>query len=246
MPVTTLDPLNCAAAPAPSMKRVCAEDAAALSAFLQGLSIHSRRLRFHGACAAASPSLAMRLCNVDGARHQAWLAWSGCGGAAVVVGEARFVVSACGRSAELAIVVADNWQGRGVAHGLMRSLLAAAIAAGVSDLHGDVLGDNPRMQAFMRRHGFALDASAQAYPCGDVLRMARDLRVSAPRPAPLPAAGRLLAGLRSALPGLAALLGVRGAGRPQRASLLAGAQTTPCASIASATFTKPATLAPST
>lgn len=50
-----------------------------------------------------------------------------------MVGEARFVVSAYGRSGELAIAVADDWQGQGVALALTRQLLEAARAAGSSD-----------------------------------------------------------------------------------------------------------------
>jgi len=156
---------------APSLRRACAKDATALSAFFRGLSANSRRLRFHGGCVATTPAMALRLCAVDGRGHQAWLAWVGNGDDAVVVGEARFVVSACGRSAELAIAVADDWQGRGVAQALMRQLLDAARAAGVSDLYGEVLDDNLRMQAFMRGLGFEVDLFARSNP----LRMSRDL-----------------------------------------------------------------------
>jgi acetyltransferase len=189
--LTALAPLYPAATPGSSLRRAGAEDAAALSAFFQGLNAQDRRLRFHGACKGASLALALRLCGVDGVRHQAWLAWVGCGEAAVVVGEARFVVSACGRTAELAMAVAEAWQGQGLADALMRQLLGAASAAGVRELHGEVLDDNLRMQAFMRRHGFEIDPFAP----NDALCMTRELRVAAPRPS----GGGLLAWLRSAL-----------------------------------------------
>jgi len=154
-----------------SLAPVAIADAAALAAFLQRLSARSRRLRFHGA-AAASQGLALRLCSVDGSRHQAWLAWA----QGAVVGEARFVVSACSRSAELALVVADEWHGRGLADALMQQLLAAARAAGVRELYGDVLEDNRCMQAFMRGHGFEPDPLSR----DDALRMTRALK-AAPR-----------------------------------------------------------------
>jgi len=191
MPLTSLAPQDPGAAPSSSLRRAGAEDAAALSAFFQGLNAQNRRLRFHGACKCASLALALRLCGVDGVRHQAWLAWVGCGDAAVVVGEARFVVSACGRSAELAMAVAEAWQGQGLADALMRQLLGAASAAGVRELHGEVLEDNLRMQSFMRRHGFEIDPFARS----DALRMTRELSAAAPRPS----GGGLLAWLRSAL-----------------------------------------------
>lgn len=172
----------------PTLRPACAADAAAISGFLQGLSAATRRQRFHGHCNPRSTTLALQLCQVDGVRHQAWLAWVGQGDDAVVVGEARFVcvadadadadADACPAAAELAITVADDWQGRGVADALMRQLLAAAAVAGVRNLYGEVLDSNVRMQAFMRRHGFEADLFA----CGDVLRMCRV--PVAPRKAP--------------------------------------------------------------
>jgi GNAT superfamily N-acetyltransferase len=177
--------------PAPTLRRARADDAAALSHFLQGLSASSRRLRFHGNCNPQSQALAQQMCDVDGVRHQAWLAWVGTGDTAVVVGEARFVVNtengASMGDAELAIVVADDWQGRGVADALMQQVLKAADAAGLRQLHGDVLNGNARMEAFMQRHGFEADLLA----CGEVLRMSR--AVSAPGAA-LGATGGLMDG----------------------------------------------------
>lgn len=157
--------------PMPTLRRASAEDAEALGEFLQRLGATSRRLRFHGHCNPRSRTVALQLCRVDGVRHQAWLAWTGSGDDAVVVGEARFAVVDGERpgAAELAITVADDWQGRGLADALMRQLLAAAASAGVRELYGDVLEDNTRMQAFMRRHGFESDPFA----CADVLRMRR-------------------------------------------------------------------------
>ena len=110
--------------------RAC--DGDAVGAFLDGLSFQSRYLRFHGAASGASPLLRKLLCDVDGALHQAWLAWVGEGDDARVVGEARFVMTAPDSEAELAIVVADAYQGSGLAQALMQQLLGAATSAGVS------------------------------------------------------------------------------------------------------------------
>jgi RimJ/RimL family protein N-acetyltransferase len=162
-------------APTASLRPARADDAAAVRRFLQELSATSRRQRFHGYCNPQSPTLALQLCRVDGVRHQAWLAWEGDGDDAKVVGEARFVraadVDAGLDAAELAIVVADDWQGSGLADALMGQLLHAAALAGVRRLDGDVLDGNVRMQAFMRRHGFEADPFAR----GEVLRMSRAL-----------------------------------------------------------------------
>lgn len=154
--------------PTLTLRAIAADDAEALGRFLQGLCPASRRQRFHGQ---RDPrALAAPMCRVDGVRHQAWLAWVGQGADARVVGEARFVIDAQSPgAAELAMVVADEWRGRGVADALMRQLLQAAGAAGVQQLFGDVLESNERMAAFMRRHGFESDL----YACGEVLRLRR-------------------------------------------------------------------------
>jgi acetyltransferase len=131
-----------------------AGDATAVGAFVQGLSDRSKRFRFHGALSSVSPALQKLLCDVDGVCHQAWLAWAGEGKDAFVVGEARFVLSPPGGAAELAIAVADEWQGGGLAHAMLRQLLASATTAGVSKLYGDVMDSNGRMRSFMRRHCF--------------------------------------------------------------------------------------------
>jgi GNAT superfamily N-acetyltransferase len=159
--------------PTPRLRPARASDGDAVGAFLDGLSFRSRYLRFHGACSAASPALRKLLCDVDGSFHQAWLAWVGEGDAAQVVGEARFVMSPQqGDEAELAIVVADAYQGSGLAQALMQQLLGAAASAGVAELYGDVMDSNARMQAFMRRHRFDTVRRGR----GDVIRMSRDLR----------------------------------------------------------------------
>jgi GNAT superfamily N-acetyltransferase len=169
--VAAIIPLADAAPAAVTLRQACATDAYAVGRFVQALSISSRRLRFHGAFSASSPALARQLCDVDGRRHLAWLAWTGTGDEATVVGEARLVLSDCGTRAELAMAVADSWQGRGVADALMQQLLDAAAARGVARLSGDVMDGNGRMQSFMHRHGFVGDCSAR----GEALRMSRDL-----------------------------------------------------------------------
>ncbi len=193
----------------PTLHRASADDAAAVSSFLQGLNATSRRLRFHGHCNPRSQALALQMCQVDGVRHQAWLAWVGHGDQATVVGEARFVMASDAEGgagvAELAMAVADDWQGCGLADALMQQVLSAAREAGVGNLYGDVLDGNTRMAAFMHRHGFEVDLWAR----GDVLRMRRVPSASQPR------AGGVMARVLNTL--LAMPLSLRGAGVAARA-----------------------------
>lgn len=181
-----------------TLRRARPADAPAVAAFLAALSPRSRRLRFHGACSGTSPTLLRLLCEVDGLRHQAWFAWARVGGIETVVGEARFARDRHGDAAELALVVADAWQGGGLARALMQRLLQAAAAAGVGELYGDVMDGNARMQTFLARHGF------QPGPHGpeDVIRMRRRLCLAA---APARALSRAHGWLRAATTQFAAI-----------------------------------------
>src|SRR5689334_4426888 len=81
-------------------------DAAAMQAFLRGLSITARRLRFHGAVTEASPSLLRCLVESDGERHVALVACvPGPGGADEIVGQACCAVESHAAAAEFALVV---------------------------------------------------------------------------------------------------------------------------------------------
>ena len=160
-----LAPASCRA----TLRPVRAADATAMQAFVTGLGAGDRRLRFHGAVNACAPGLLRHLTEVDGVRHVAFVACAEGEGEADegvrIVGEARYVVTgAAGASAELAIAVADDHRGRGIADELLRALLGAAVEAGIGRLHGDVLAGNVRMAAFMRRHGFEIDPFADAEP----------------------------------------------------------------------------------
>jgi GNAT superfamily N-acetyltransferase len=123
-------------------------DMVAMQHFVDSLGASNRRWRFHGAVRACSARLAATL--IQG--EAVWAAFHG----GALIGEARFV---CDRvtpeCAELAMAVADAWQGRGVATALLATLLAQARSAGVRVLRADVMCSNARMQRFLQRHGFA-------------------------------------------------------------------------------------------
>lgn len=182
--------------PAPALRPARACDAPAMQAFIDGLGVHSRRSRFHGGLGRCSARLAATLVAADGHRQVVWLATVRAGGPECIVGEARYVRDAdAAGTAELAIAVADDWQGRGVADALLRRLLASARAAGVRHLRADVMAANVRMQAFVRRHGFA----PGWHDAAEGLCFERDLR------SPVLRAWQRLCMLPGALAGVAAL-----------------------------------------
>ena len=64
------------------------------------------------------------------------------------------------------VVVADAWQGRGIATELMRSLGAAAWDRGIRTLEGSTLAENQRIHNWARRLG--LDARTEPNSGGQV------------------------------------------------------------------------------
>lgn len=165
----------------PVLRPARADDAEAMRAFVDGLDAPSRRYRFHGGRGRCSAALAQALVATDRRHQRVWVATVRHEGRECIVGEARFVRDAGGAgSAEIAMVVADAWQGRGVADALLRRLLAEALGAGLQRLRADVMADNGRMQRFLRRHGFApVTPSA-----GEDLCFERALALHPARPAP--------------------------------------------------------------
>lgn len=148
-----------------SIRPVRADDTLLMQNFLQSLGGESRRHRFHGAVNVCSSGLLRLMTCVDGSRHAAWVVVGMTPGVTRLLGEARFFCDASGDEAELALSVADDCRGQGVAHRLMQTLFAAAGARGVQRLRAEVERSNQRMRAFVRHHGFAeVEAVVDADP----------------------------------------------------------------------------------
>ena len=91
--------------------------------------------------------------DVDFDRHVALVATAEHAGRKIVIGGGRYVVFEPGR-AELAFMVIDAWQGRGVGSLLMRHLIKLARAAGLKELTAEVLLENAAMLNVFAKSGF--------------------------------------------------------------------------------------------
>src|SRR5690606_22076260 len=131
------------------------EDAQLEERFVAGLSERSRYLRFMYVLKELTPEMLSRFTQIDYGREMALIALVDEDGAAAhQVGVARYIVDADGRECEFAIVVADRWQGRGVATRLLRDLIEAARARRLERMNGVVLRENVNMLALARELGF--------------------------------------------------------------------------------------------
>jgi acetyltransferase len=139
------------------------QDAPLLEAFVRGLSPRSRRRRFLNGIAELTPELLALLLDVDQRERAALVALGTEEGADRIVGEARYAPSMDDPgAADVALVVADDWQRRGLGTLLLGTLLGHAESQGVSRLHGDVLHENTDTLRLLRRFGFA----ARRHPDG--------------------------------------------------------------------------------
>ena len=138
----------------PALRPVRRDDGPALHRFIQALSSETRRQRFHALLSGCGPAMLAILAGADGQRHVAFVATLPAGDDECIVAEARYVVANDGESAEFALVVAEDWQGSGLADRLMDALIAQARASGLQRLFGAVRADNARMLRFIGRRGF--------------------------------------------------------------------------------------------
>ena len=122
-------------------------DATTVAAVFARLGDESRRRRFNGAKPCLSDAELAELSRVDASHHAL---------VAHVVGDPRPVALAqlvrTGReTAEIAFVVADEHQGRGIGSALTRMLLDDARAAGIREITALATGDNRAAVALIHR-----------------------------------------------------------------------------------------------
>lgn len=151
------------------LRPIYPRDAAAAQAFVGGLSLAARQLRFHVGLRQLSPATLRQMTEVDHHHHVALVAQAmdeGMGegeGGPRLVADARYVrLPEAPGEAEFAVAVADAWQSLGLARALMGRLARHARAAGLRTLVGDVLPENRRMRVLMQ----GLGASTRPHPEG--------------------------------------------------------------------------------
>ncbi|MCZ7565621.1 MAG: MFS transporter [Burkholderiales bacterium] len=129
-------------------------DAAAIQAFVRGLSDDTRRSRFFGSLRELPPAMLERMTGAGQARDVVLLALAGPAGEEAVVGLGQYAAQPDSPACELALVVDDAWQGSGLGRILIERLFEAARRAGFGRVEGDVLPANRSMVALARASGF--------------------------------------------------------------------------------------------
>jgi RimJ/RimL family protein N-acetyltransferase len=134
------------------VRQLAGGEAAVVQEVFDGLSDESRRQRFAGAKPALSRRDLELLTNVDHEDHEAFVAVDA--GTGRAVGEARIVRDRDDRSVgEVAFAVTDAWQGRRLGTYLAEILSRRARELGIGRVRANMLSDNPRSHALIRRMG---------------------------------------------------------------------------------------------
>ena len=138
------------------------EDAEAEQTFVKRLSEQTRYMRFFTSINELSPQMLSRFTQIDYDREMAFIAMTAEKGEEVEVGVARYIVDAAGEFCEFAIVIADDWQHKGLGAKLMHYLMESAKEKGVKRMVGDVLAANTHMLDLMAALGFSLKSTPEA------------------------------------------------------------------------------------
>ena len=125
-------------------------------AFVSALSFQSRYQRMLGGGIKATPEWIDSMTHIDYRRHMAFAVTTARNGAEQFVGVGRYVVDSLKPSADVALVLADAWQGQGLGRRLLEMLLEHAASAGIREAVGVVLATNVAMLRLARSLGFAV------------------------------------------------------------------------------------------
>lgn len=137
-----------------TLRPIRPEDAEIEREFVNGLSEQSRYFRFMGSMREIPPDLLSRFTHIDYDKEMALIATIQTPSGEREIGVARYASLPEPGSCEFAIVVADDWQNRGLARRLLQALIEAARQKNHTRMEGVVLKSNRRMLDFTRALGF--------------------------------------------------------------------------------------------
>jgi RimJ/RimL family protein N-acetyltransferase len=133
------------------IRPVLPEDETRLVTLYGRLSENTRYQRFFTARKSLPPDWAHHFANVDYRRRMALVAERDLGWRPELIGVARYELAGESEPAEVAIVVQDYWQGKGLGTLLLKGILRAGNANGIRDFRAYVLADNDRLLAMLSR-----------------------------------------------------------------------------------------------
>lgn len=146
-----------------SIRPVCPADGDMERELIESLSADSSRMRFLGGIGRVSQQL-MHILNDNDAQHEAFIALhEDDSGTLHAVGVANFACDPDGHSCECAVVVADDWQNKGLGKRLLQELVDAAKADGLDEIYSVESAGNNAIDRVARELGFNCKADPHDY-----------------------------------------------------------------------------------
>ena len=136
------------------------EDAPLFTALFKTLSPTTIYYRFFGALKELSPEMLARFTQIDYDREIALVAIDEDSESDCMLGVARIIGDADGKTGEFAVLVGDAWQGKGIGGNLLEKCLSIAEKQGFKTVHGIVLKENRNMLDLGKKLGFSIERDA--------------------------------------------------------------------------------------
>ncbi len=138
------------------MRPVRPGDAQQMIDLFYDLSPETIFMRFFSPLKRISRSMLVKLSQIDYDREIALCAFAGEGYARKLIGVARIIFLPDGKTGEFAVVVADDWHGKGIGATLLKQALTSAKKYGLSVVTGLVMTNNAAMLAMGQKIGFSV------------------------------------------------------------------------------------------
>jgi acetyltransferase len=138
-----------------TIRPITPADAGIETEFVARLSPQTRRYRFLSGLKELTPEMLRRFLNVDFPHEMALVATIPFANGEREIGVARYAPGSQPGYVEFAVVVDDEWQGKGIGPALLERLFAIAELAGYVGIEGVVLTENYGMLKLMERMGFS-------------------------------------------------------------------------------------------
>ena len=142
-----------------TLRPIRPEDAEMEQEFVKRLSADSRYFRFMGSMRELTPAMLLRFTQIDYDREMAFVAVRESGGRELEIAVARYATNPDGETCEFAMVVADDWQRRGLGWRMMKLLIKVARERGLQAMIGHVLPNNTAMLALCAQLGVEITDS---------------------------------------------------------------------------------------
>jgi RimJ/RimL family protein N-acetyltransferase len=140
-----------------SIRAVRPDDRERIVKAFRGLDRRSVYLRFFSYRKELEDEELRRVTECDGMNEAVLVATVGTGDQEAIVGLGSYVRT--GAAADIAFAVEEDFQGRGIATGLLRQLADIARANGIVRFEADVLAENTPMLAVLRNSGLRMRTS---------------------------------------------------------------------------------------